>query len=500
MSHSSLSPAPDVSSDELSTLALQALAHCGLSRTPGGGLTAVSPILGSRLHDCAPATEADVRDAVTAARSAFEAWRRVPAPRRAAVVRRLGELLDRHRQDLATLITLEVGKPTAEARGEVGEMIEMCELAVGLARRLTGSTLPSQRDGFHLTESWHPLGPTALISPFSFPGAVWSWSAPVALVCGNPVIWKPSEHAPLTALAVSHLLEVAGRSCGAPAHLGQLLLGGPETGRSLVRDERVALVRLSGRTATGGEVATALAPAFRRAELHLGGNNASIVTGSADLDLAVDGVVVAATSAAGQRCTTMRRLIVHRRVVDDLLDRLVDAYRAVPVGNPLDPSTKVGPLLDATIHARLTSAIAAATEQGGRLLTGGGRLHAATAPDAHYVEPAIVHMPGQSDIVHRETLGPLLWLLEYDDIDEAIALNNAVPQGFSSSIFSNDHAEIEQFLASHGSDCGVANVNLHTSGAEVGAAFGGNKETGGGHQCGSDTWMSYMRRTTSAIR
>ncbi|WP_051792229.1 aldehyde dehydrogenase family protein [Amycolatopsis jejuensis] len=496
MSKSLLPPLADLAPDDLSGLAHRALTHCGADLPPAGELTATSPILGSTL--CSYAPEPGIRAAVGAAQAAFEQWRRVPAPRRAGVVRHLGRLLELHRNDLATLITLEAGKPVAEARAEVGEMIEMCELAVGLARKLAGSTLPSQRDGFRLVETWHPLGPTAVISPFSFPGAVWSWSAPVALVCGNPVLWKPSEHAPLTALAVSHLLNVAGRDCGAPPDLGQVILGGPEAGQELVRDERVALVRLSGRTETGRDVATALAPTFRRAELHLGGNNATIVTGTADLDLVVDGVVAAATAAAGQRCTTMRRLIVHRPVVGELLDRLISAYEKLTVGNPLDPATNVGPLRDSVVHERLTAAIAAARRQGGHVVAGGIRLPA--APDAYYVEPAIVRMPGQSAIVREETLGPLLWVLDYGEFDEAITLNNAVRQGFSSSIFGNDHAEIGQFLAAHGSDCGIANVNLHTSGAEVGAAFGGGKDTGGGRQCGSDTWMANMRRATSAIR
>ena len=498
-----LSLAPSTGFPDPSTLqemSRGALLRCGVQPSAlGGDRWATSPVTGARLHSYTACGERELRTAVNRAQETFESWRTTPAPVRGGLLKRLGELLAEHVDDLATLITLEVGKVPVEARGEIHEAIEMCDLALGLSRRLGGQTLPSQRPGFRLMESWHPLGVVAIISPFSFPAAVWAWGAPIALVCGNPVIWKPSEHAPLTALAFARLVDQAAADTGAPAAVSQVLLGGPEVGGSLADDGGVTLVNVSGTTETGRSVSPRVAARFGRSLLHLGGNNATVVTPSADLDLAVTGILAAATSAAGQRCTTMRRLIVHRSRLDEVCDRLAAEYGRLVVGNPLAEGTRVGPLVNGSAFTRMRSACEAAQQQGGRVVIGGERVHASLAPEAYYVRPAVVRMPQQSAVVREETVAPLLYLMHYDTLEEAIRLNNGVPQGFSSSIYTTASDEAERFLAADGSDCGIVNVNLHTSGAEVGTAFGGEKETGGGRQCGSDAWHAYMRRVTSAI-
>jgi aldehyde dehydrogenase (NAD+) len=485
---------------ELQHLSLQALKRCGVDATTlAGGGWSTTPITGAPLHPVPATTPEDVEVAVHRAGKAFEAWRTTPAPSRGALLKRFGQLLDEHIDDIATLITLEAGKVPSEARGEVHEMIEMCDLALGLSRQLNGRTMPSQRPGFRLMESWHPLGVVAVISPFSFPAAVWSWSAPVALVCGNPVIWKPSEQAPLTALACGSLLDRAAAEAGAPAGLNQVLPGGADTGRWLVEHPGVALVNASGSTETGRAIAPAVAARFGRSVLQLSGNNASIVTPSADLGLAVQGIVAAATAAAGQRCTTMRRLILHEGVADAVIERVVDAYGGLRIGSPLAPETRVGPLINGAAYASMTQACEESQQEGGRLVTGGERLFADAVPNAYYVRPAIVEMPNQDGVVQRETVAPVLYVLRYNGMDQAIALNNGVRQGFTSSIYTRDQGEAERFLAADGSDCGIVNVNMHTSGAEVGTAFGGEKETGAGRQCGSDVWRTYLRRVTSTI-
>jgi aldehyde dehydrogenase (NAD+) len=378
-------------------------------------------------------------------------------------------------------------------------MIDICDFAVGLSRQLHGLTVASERPGHRLMETWHPMGPCAVISAFNFPVAVWSWNAALALVAGDPVVWKPSDKTPLTALACDALLARASADCGAPPALGQVVQGGAEVGAALAAHPGVAIVSATGSTGMGRAVAPVVAARFGRLILELGGNNGAVVAPSADLDLAVRAIAFSAVGTAGQRCTSLRRLIVHESIRDELVDRLVRAYRSVPIGDPLAEGTLVGPLIDGAAHERLAAAVATAADEGGTLLTGGGRVLAEDAPGAYYVEPAIVAMPAQTEIVRTETFGPLLHVLGYDDLDEAIAIHNDVPQGLASSIFTNDVREAERFLATDGSDCGIANVNIGPSGAEIGGAFGGEKETGGGRESGSDAWKSYMRRATNTV-
>ena len=378
-------------------------------------------------------------------------------------------------------------------------MIDICDFAVGLSRQLHGLTIASERPGHRLMETWHPMGPCAVITAFNFPVAVWSWNAALALVCGDPVLWKPSDKTPLTAVACDALLRRAAADVGAPDDLNQILQGGVDVGAALAGHEGVAIVSATGSTRMGRAVAPVVASRFGRLILELGGNNAAIVAPSADLELAVRGIAFSAVGTAGQRCTSLRRLIVHDSVHDELVDRLAKAYSSVPIGDPLADGTLVGPVIDTAAFDRIGEAIATATGDGGELVVGGGRVLAGDAPEARYVEPAIVTMPAQTDIVRTETFGPLLHVLRYHDIDEAVALHNDVPQGLASSIFTNDVREAERFMAADGSDCGIANVNIGPSGAEIGGAFGGEKETGGGRESGSDAWKSYMRRATNTI-
>ena len=359
--------------------------------------------------------------------------------------------------------------------------------------------MTSERPGHRLSESWHPLGVVGVVSAFNFPVAVWSWNAALALVCGDPVVWKPSEAAPLTALACAALLDRAVAEQEAPAALSQVLLGGAAVGEALVDHPRVALLSATGSTRMGREVGPRVAARFGRCLLELGGNNAAVVTPSADLHLAVRGIVFAAAGTAGQRCTTMRRVIAHSSVADDLCSRLVDAYSRLPVGDPTAEGTLVGPLVDGRACAAYTSALEQTRAEGGEVLVGGERVLADEAQEAYYVQPAVVRMPGQTPVVRQETFAPLLYVVAYETLDEAIALNNDVPQGLSSAIFTSDQAEAERFLAADGSDCGIANVNIGTSGAEIGGAFGGEKETGGGRESGSDAWKAYMRRATNTV-
>ena len=477
-----------------------ALRRCGadLDLSDGGKFAARTPITGGTLGYIPESTPADVDEAVERAAEVFGEWSATPAPVRGALVRRLGELLREHKEDLGELVTIEVGKIRSEGLGEVQEMIDICEYAVGLSRQLTGRTIASERPGHRLMETWHPYGPTAVITAFNFPVAVWSWNAAIALVCGNPVIWKPSEQAPLTAVACQALLEQAAEDVGAPAHLDQVLIGGRQLGEVLVDHPGVPLVSATGSTTMGRAVGPRVAARFGRTILELGGNNGAIVTPSADLDLAVRGIVFSAVGTAGQRCTSLRRLIVHRSIHDQLVGRLADAYRSLPIGDPSDPGTLVGPLIDGRAHERMQAALSAATAEGGRVIHGGTRV-LADRSDAFFVEPALVTMPAQTDTVRTETFAPLLYVLAYEDFAEAVALHNDVPQGLASSIFTQDLREAERFLASGGSDCGIANVNIGPSGAEIGGAFGGEKETGGGRESGSDAWKAYMRRATNTI-
>ena len=485
---------------ELNQLAVETAGHCGVdSSAVAGNVATTSPINGQRLVEVDWADGTAVDDSVTRAQAAFLQWRAVPAPARGALVKRLGELLAVHKDDVATLISLEVGKITSEARGEVQEMIDICDFAVGLSRQLYGRTMTSERPGHRLMETWHPLGVVGVISAFNFPAAVWSWNTAVALVCGDPVIWKPSELAPLTALASNAILAQAIADCGAPADLAQVLIGGTDLGEALVSHTGVALLSATGSTRMGRAVGPRVADRFGRSLLELGGNNAAVVAPSADLDLTTRGVVFSAAGTAGQRCTTMRRVIAHSSVVDELTERLVAAYGRLPIGDPLQDGTLVGPLIGRTAYERMELAIERAGTEGGKLVAGGGRALEEAAPDAYYARPSIVRIDEQTDVVAQETFAPLLYVLPYEDFDEAIALNNAVPQGLSSSVFTSDQAEAERFVSAEGSDCGIVNVNIGTSGAEIGGAFGGEKETGGGRESGSDAWRAYMRRATNTV-
>ncbi|HXY66140.1 MAG TPA: aldehyde dehydrogenase family protein [Mycobacterium sp.] len=459
------------------------------------GLPASTPVTGDVLFAVQQTTPEQVDSGIADAAQAFSTWRATPAPVRGALVGRLGELLTQHKQDLATLVTIEAGKITSEALGEVQEMIDVCQFAVGLSRQLYGRTIASERPGHRLRETWHPLGVVGVITAFNFPVAVWAWNTAVALVCGDTVVWKPSELTPLTALACQALIGRAASDVGVSAGVCALIIGGREVGEQLVDDERVALVSATGSVRMGQQVGPRVARRFGRSLLELGGNNAAVVTPSADLDLAVRAIVFAAAGTAGQRCTTLRRLIVHRSVADDVAGRIAAAYRQLPIGDPSTDGTLVGPLIHETAYRDMVGALEQARADGGEVV--GGERHDLGQPSAYYVAPAVVRMPSQTDIVHTETFAPILYVLVYDDLDHAIALNNAVPQGLSSAIFTTDIREAERFI--DGSDCGITNVNIGTSGAEIGGAFGGEKQTGGGRESGSDAWKAYMRRATNTV-
>jgi aldehyde dehydrogenase (NAD+) len=493
--------------ESLRQLTVFAAQRCGVALDAGSGsvdgdadgVDVTSPVNGEPVSVVAWAAASDVAEAVDRAQDAFVRWRATPAPERGSLVKCFGQLLAEHKDDLATLVSVEVGKIGSEARGEVQEMIDVCDYAVGISRQLYGRTMPSERPGHRLMETWHPLGVVGVISAFNFPCAVWSWNTAIALVCGDPVVWKPSERAPLTALASQALLAQAIRDVGAPADLAQTVIGGSEVGEALVESPGVALLSATGSTRMGRAVGPRVAARFGRSLLELGGNNAAVVAPTADLDLAVRGVVFAAAGTAGQRCTTMRRVIAHSSVVEALTERLAEAYKRLPVGNPLADGTLVGPLISGQAYDGMQSAVARAGDEGGQLVVGGERVYGDQAPNAYYVRPAIVRMKEQTPVVAEETFAPLLYVVPYDDFDEAVALNNAVPQGLSSSVFTGDQAEAERFLSAEGSDCGIVNVNIGTSGAEIGGAFGGEKETGGGRESGSDAWRAYMRRATNTV-
>lgn len=490
--------------ETLRTRALDALHAVGFDGDLGApgqhGLQAGTPITGEVLFTVPETTAEQAERAIAEAAHAFTTWRTTPAPVRGAMVGRLGELLVAHKADLATLVTLEAGKIGSEALGEVQEMIDVCQFAVGLSRQLYGRTIASERPGHRLMETWHPLGVVGVITAFNFPVAVWAWNAAVALVCGDTVVWKPSELTPLTALACQALIDRAARDVGAPAEVSRLLLGGRELGELLVDDPRVALLSATGSVSMGRQVGPRVARRFGKVLLELGGNNAAIVTPSADLELAVRAIVFSAAGTAGQRCTTLRRLIVHSSIADDVVQRIAAAYRQLPVGDPSADGTLVGPLIHETAYRDMVRALEIARADGGEVIGGDRRMFDGEAGDtSYYVAPAVVRMPAQTEIVHAETFAPILYVMTYDTLDEAIAMNNAVPQGLSSSIFTFDMREAERFLAADGSDCGIANVNIGTSGAEIGGAFGGEKQTGGGRESGSDSWKAYMRRATNTV-
>jgi aldehyde dehydrogenase (NAD+) len=465
-----------------------------------GDLICRSPIDGGVIGTLRSHTPEQVTEQIGRSHAAFEQWRTVPAPVRGRMARELGELLREHKDDLGALVSIEAGKIVSEGLGEVQEMIDICDLAVGLSRQLHGLTIATERPGHRMMEQWHPLGVVGVISAFNFPVAVWSWNAALAFVCGDAVVWKPSEKTVLTALACQALAAEAARRAGAPEDISSVLVGDRAVGEVMVDDPRVPLVSATGSTRMGRQVAPRVAARLGRTVLELGGNNAAIVAPSADLDLAVRGIVFSAVGTAGQRCTSLRRIICHASIKDDLVARLKAAYETLPIGSPLDSSTLVGPLIDEAAFTEFGAAIEQAQADGGTLVTGGGR--ADVGPEAgggFYVHPAIVDMPAQTDVVKAETFAPLLHVLTYRDLDEALALHNGVTQGLSSSIFTLDVREAETFVSAVGSDCGIANVNIGPSGAEIGGAFGGEKDTGGGRESGSDAWRSYMRRTTNTV-
>ena len=465
----------------------------------GGDLQTHSPITGEAIGAVRTSDAACAEGAIDAADEAFRSWRMVPAPLRGELVRLLGEELRAAKSQLAWLVTLETGKIVSEGLGEVQEMIDICDFAVGLSRQLYGLTIASERPGHRMTETWRPLGVVGVITSFNFPVAVWAWNAAIALVCGDTLVWKPSEKTPLTALATQALLaRAAARFGAAPKGLSSALLGRSDVGALLVEDHRVRLVSATGSTAMGRAVAPRLALRLARAILELGGNNAAIVCPSARLDLATRAIAFAAMGTAGQRCTTLRRLIVHEDVYAPLLDRLRSVYASVRVGDPRDSQTLVGPLIDRAAYEEMQAAIIEARATGAAI-AGGERVLADRFPEAYYVKPALVELARQEPVARRETFAPILFVMKYRDFDEALQTHNGVAHGLASSIFTNDLTEAERFLSAEGSDCGIANVNIGPSGAEIGGAFGGEKDSGGGREAGSDAWKAYMRRATSTI-
>lgn len=464
-----------------------------------GDIPVGSPIDGSIFGALRTATPVEVEAAVAAATVAFPQWRDTPAPVRGELVRLLGEELRAHKEALGALVSLEAGKITSEGLGEVQEMIDICDFAVGLSRQLHGLTIASERPGHHMTETWHPLGPVAVISAFNFPVAVWSWNTALALVCGDPVIWKPSEKTPLCALACQYLFERATARFGrAPAGLHQVIVGGRHAGEALADHPAIKLVSATGSTRMGREIAPRVAARFGRCLLELGGNNAVIVAPSADLALAVRGVVFGAAGTAGQRCTTTRRLFVHEDVYDVVVAKLKAAYETVHIGDPTQEGVLVGPLIDETARDAMEAALAKARTQGA-VVTGGERVDLLDLPGGVYMRPTLVEHSDAAANVMEETFAPILHIFRYRDLADAVRRNNAVPQGLSSAIFTTDLREAGLFVSAAGSDCGIANVNLGTSGAEIGGAFGGEKETGGGRESGSDSWRAYMRRQTQTL-
>ena len=478
------------------------LAACGLSTADisGGTLKVTTPVDGSVIAHLKVESATQVKAKITKAVTAFDAWKTVPAPRRGELVRLLGEELRKDKETLGRLVTLECGKIYQEGLGEVQEMIDICDFAVGLSRQLYGLTIASERPGHSMRETWHPMGVCGIITAFNFPVAPWAWNAALALVCGDPVLWKPSEKTPLCAIAVQKICDRAVERFGkdAPDGLIQIVIGEREAGEIITKSRDVAIVSATGSTRMGHAVSVAVAERFGKSILELGGNNAMIVAPSADLEMALRAIVFSAVGTAGQRCTTLRRLIVHESIKDGLVERLAKAYSGLPIGDPLEKGTLVGPLIDMDAYEAMQKAIAAAKADGGKV-HGGERALGNSHSNAAYVHPAIVEMPAQTAVVHKETFAPILYVVGYKDLHEAITMQNEVPQGLSSCIFSTDVRETEEFLSAAGSDCGIANVNIGPSGAEIGGAFGGEKETGGGRESGSDAWRAYMRRQTNTV-
>lgn len=466
----------------------------------GGGkpFSPVSPIDGSATLSVGAADKSDVDRAVAAAHEAFLAWRGKPAPARGELVYEIGRRVRAQKDQLAELITLEAGKIVAEARGEVQEWIDICDFAVGLSRQLYGNTIASERPNHQLIESWRPLGPVGVISAFNFPCAVWAWNAMIALVCGDPVVWKPSEQTPLTALACHKLLVEAAEAVGdCPPALSSVVVGAKEVGQALAEEARLPLVSATGSVPMGRAVAQVVGGRLGRCLLELGGNNGMIVTPSADMKLAERAIVFGAVGTCGQRCTSLRRLFAHESIAGGLIDRLKKAYENLPIGDPRDASTLIGPLVNQRSLDQMQAALQQAKQEGGEVLCGGDPVR--VGEGGCYVKPAIVRMPAQTGVMHTETFAPILYVVEYTDLEDAIRQHNDVPQGLSSSILTSDVREAHTFLGPDGSDCGLVGVNIGTSGAEIGGAFGGEKETGGGRESGSDSWKQYMRRSTATI-
>jgi aldehyde dehydrogenase (NAD+) len=465
----------------------------------GAPLIVRSPIDGSTLAEFPAATPQQVDAAAKAAADAFLLWRDTPAPIRGELVRRIGEAFRKHQADIAKLITWEVGKIPAESLGEVQEFIDICDFAVGLSRQLYGKTIASERPGHRLAEYWHPLGPVGVISAFNFPVAVWAWNAMIGLVCGDPIVWKPSEKTPLSAIACQALVQhVVAEVPGTPAALSNLVIGGAGVGQALAASPLLPLVSATGSVPMGRAVAQTVAARLGRSLLELGGNNAMIVAPSADLDLAVRSIVFAAAGTCGQRCTSLRRLIVHESIADDLRERVLRVYSRLKIGDPTQPDILVGPLIDERAFQAMEAALAAAQQQGGAV-HGGERVTHGVPAGGYFVRPALVEIGADAAILQQETFAPILYLTRYRELDGAIRIHNGVPQGLASAILTRDLREAERFCSPSGSDCGIVNVNIGTSGAEIGGAFGGEKDTGGGRESGSDSWKAYMRRVTSTV-
>jgi aldehyde dehydrogenase (NAD+) len=467
----------------------------------GGGksLRCVSPIDGKRLATVRLATASEYEQAIRAAQKAFAGWRILPAPRRGEIVRQLGNALRAAKKDLGRLVTLETGKILPEGEGEVQEMVDICDFATGLSRQLYGLTIASERPQHRMMEQWHPLGVVGVISAFNFPVAVWSWNSALAAVCGNATVWKPSELTPLTAIATTRIAEKICHANKINPAIFSLVCGDHSIGKKISADRRVSLVSATGSTRMGKKVAAAVGQRLGKSLLELGGNNAIIVAPSADLDLAVRAIVFGAVGTAGQRCTSTRRVFIHESIQSQVTQRLVAVYSQIPIGNPLAPGVLMGPLIHEKAVAAMQKAMQQLQRAGGKIIYGGEKLRGAKYPGGCYVRPCLATARGHYKIVHEETFAPILYLIPYQNLADAIAQNNAVPQGLSSAIFTNEVREAEQFASATGSDCGIANVNIGTSGAEIGGAFGGEKDTGGGRESGSDSWKSYMRRQTVTV-
>ncbi len=459
----------------------------------------VSPVDGKKAASVIYASVTEYEAVMKRARDAFHIWKQVPAPKRGEIVRQYGNELRAHKESLATLVSYEMGKSLQEGRGEVQEMIDICDYAVGLSRQLYGLTMHSERPGHRMYEQWHPLGVVGIISAFNFPVAVWSWNAMIAAVCGNVSVWKPSEKTPLSAIACMNLMKTVLELNHLPEGIFTLINGDAEIGKMMAEDHCVPLISATGSTRMGRVVGTLVAQRLGRSLLELGGNNAIIVTEHADLDMALRAVVFGAVGTAGQRCTSTRRLIVHEKVYDEFLKKLIKAYKQLKIGDPLDEKNHVGPLIDKHAVHLFSIALEALKKQGGKILYGGKVLSGKGYESGCYVQPAICEARNTYRIVQEETFAPILYVMKFKQLSEAIAMHNDVKQGLSSAIFSNNIRETEIFLSALGSDCGIANVNIGTSGAEIGGAFGGEKETGGGRESGSDSWKAYMRRQTNTI-